>query len=227
MRMFPVLPLLMLAVGLCIESPAWADTAAEVEQLRAEVALLKMKLDSAEKKLAEGDGSLQTPDDSASRPSKTKPIADLTDILVNFPAEAQPGSDGQWSSTAAKEAEERLQYAVWGLPFQRELSVRSVTVKENPELGNDKSASPWLVEIDFKNELVEYSGRSIKQDVSSVKIYADEQRARRARKLEAGDETRIRATIVSIRPAILGNLSASSPSLFFYLRDIDIPGITK
>jgi len=227
MRISPILLSLTIVSLLSIQSTSTADTAAEVEQLKAEVALLKMKLDSAEKKLAKGSGQPQTQDNSTGRQPKIKPITDLTEILETFPTKAQPNSDGRWSNAATAEAQERLEYAVWGLPFQRKLAIRSVTVKENPEITNDGSASPWLIEIDFQNELVEYQNAEIRQDVSSIKIYANDQRARRARKIEAGDEMRVRATIVSIRPAMLGKLNGNNPSMFIYVRDVDIPGITK
>ena len=222
MRVFSISMALIAAVLWC-PSSAKAATQEKVQQLQAEIALLKMKLDSAEKKLATDSSAIPETKPEA----RKKPVGDLTEILVTLPDVAQPDRHGQWSNTAAVEAQERLQYAVWGTPYQRDLEIRQVTVKQNPELTKDPDASPWLIEIDFKSETLEYRGAAIKQDVASLKIYADDRRAERARKLEVDDEMRIRGNIVSIRPSTFGKLTATNPSFYFYLRDVRIPGITK
>lgn len=227
MRLALVLTILLSGVLMLAVAASQAETADKAEQLRAELALVKMKLKSAEKKLADDTNNATSSSAESERKPRAKPISDLTEILKTLPEEAQPNRDGSWSNASAVEAEERLQYAVWGLAFQRDLEIRQVTVKENPELANDRSASPWLIEIDFKNETIEYRGASIKQDIASLKIYADDRRADRARKLEAGDDMRIRGRIVSIRPATLGKLTFANPSFYFYLRDVEIPGITR
>ena len=226
MRIPPTALTLVFVVLFCVCS-ADAATQEEVQQLQAEIALLKMKLESAEDKVAKASEDVTASNSENQREPRKRPIGDLTEILKTFPSEAQPDRNGKWSNMAAAEAHERLQYAVWGTPFLRDLEIRTVTVKQNPQLMNDADASPWLIEIYFKNEIVEYAGASIKQNVASLKIYADDRRADRARKLEIGDEIKIRGNIVSIRPATLGQLTYTNPSFYFYLRDVKIPGITK
>lgn len=226
MRLAVVLTTLLSCVLLLATPTSRADTAEEVDQLRAELALVKMKLKSAEKKLADGSNNAPSSSTESDRKPREKPISDLTEILRTLPEEAQPGPNGEWSTSSAAEANERLEYSVWGTPFQSELTIYRLEIKENPQLREDAAASPWLIEITFQNQSIEYSGKSITQGFKPLKIYADDARARRARKLEIGDQVRVRASLVTITRYVYG-LTMPKPNFILQLRDVDIPGITE
>lgn len=201
---------------------AHGDDGSRVEQLEAELTLLRLKLRDAEKKL-ETQG--QPAAEARASTGTVKPIRDITELFKHFPSEAQPERDGRWSRHAIAQAEERLAYAVWGTPFRDELTVFQIAVKENPALTQDASASPWVVEIRFKDSDLEYEGKPIKQSIKPVTVFADDARARRARKLEAGDTIRVRAQLVTVSKVVWG-MGHTQPHYALTLRDVDLPGIT-
>lgn len=190
------------------------------------MALVKMKLRSAEKKLENAEtqagAGAGVPDEV-----RVKPVADLAALLKTFPPEAQPDRDEQWSTSAVSEAEERLEYAVWGTPWQSKLTVWEIKVKENLQVQSDGNASPWLVELSFQYEDCEYQGATIRQAFVPLKIYASDAQARRARKLEKGDTLRVRGDVVTIERIILSSLQSDKPGYTIRLRDVHIPGITE
>lgn len=222
----PFARLALVGILLLPSSPAaHADAATEAEHLRTEVALLKMKLASAEKKLAAGDDAAES-STTSTRPLNEKPVNGLIDVMSMFPDEAQPDRDGNWSQAAAMSMEEHLKYAVWGTLFQDNLDVWSVKIQDNRANATDPSASPYIITLDLHNRDVEYRGITIKEDIGIIRFYADQKLMRRVSQLHKGDTVRVRGSIRTIERKVHGLLSAN-PAYDIILRRVEIADVVK
>ncbi|MBB6430406.1 hypothetical protein [Algisphaera agarilytica] len=218
---------LALFIGLSLHAPdiAHAATDAEVEQLQAEIALLKMKLRDAEAKASGNTSPPKTPKQSSGWVSK--PIRDITDLLKKFPPQAQPNEDsGVWSKAAAEEAELLLNYSVWNDWYRDEAVIKSITVLENPALTEDAAASPWVIYLDFEPVDVTYHNRTLRQSIAKIKVFGNNALARKARNLEVGDKLRASGDIVTIRASHL-ETAMFVPSVSLELRNLEVEGFIR
>lgn len=227
MRMSIALPLLLVALVLHTPSVSVAASQEQVEQLQAEIALLKMKLRDAQKKADQPTVGRDEEKSDTQKPNK--PIRDVTDLLRMFPAEAQPNPDnGVWSKPAAEEAQLRLNYAVWGVQYRDEAVLKSITVQENPALKEDASASPWVFYMKFEPKVIEYHNRDLRQSFADIKFFGDDALARRARKLDVGDKLRVSGDLVTIRVMHLSTGTfMMTPTATLQLRNLEIEGFIR
>ena len=221
-----VLLVLLLSIGLS----ARADEAQvqRIDELEMQVSLLKMKLATAEKRLAAQDaGSADEADEAteAAESPRVRPIASVIDLLTRFPAEALPDREGHWSASAIEEAEMRLRYAVWGRPFLAQLELKQVQVKPNPAHASDPSASPQIVTLSFETQRLDFQGHPVTQQLEPIVIFADDAAAARAQQIDVRRPFRVRGELVTIQKSTYG-LGHDYGVMKIQLRNLDLPGLT-
>ncbi len=219
-------------------SPAAAqDQADTIEQMRLQIASLKMKLDSAQRRLAAyetddaqthatADGSALMQDDAEAQDDARpdKPVSNLVELLERFPRTALPDRAGNWSRNARQEATERLKYDTWARPFMANLTLSNVVVKPNTAARSDASASPHIIVLNFTRETLSYGGQEIIQSVEPIKIFSDRSTARRAERLTAGQPIRVRGQIKTVEQRVFG-LEHHSAHFEIHLRKLNLPGL--
>jgi hypothetical protein len=212
------------AVLLCVlptTSLAQTDDAETIRQLRAELALVRMKLETAERKLEAAEAGAVP----AAPAPRVRPITSLSEIIERFPEEALPGRDGVWQQSKAAAADQRLKFAVWGTPFRDQLRLHSVNVQENPAVRTDPSASPWKATLQFEKSSFEMGDKTISESVASVEIFADERKVARLRRLSEGDRVRVSGEMVSAQPNVFSLTNSQKANYLIQLRNVEIPGM--
>lgn len=207
--------------------PAFGETDEQtIARLTGEIALLKMKLKDAEKKIA-AHNELDSPTQNAADEPKLfsgPAITDLADLLKRLPPEAQPNRGGQWTKSAAAEADTRLKYSFWGTPFKNDLEIEWIKTSPNEARLDDANAASWKAEIKVKGAYVNYRGKKIIQYFQPLTFYYQDAELKVINRLEPQQKVHVIAEVETLQPNAF-RLDAQTPQYYFHLRNVELPGL--
>ena len=202
-----VVPLVVLAASVAFADERVEQLDRENRQLRARIAMLEQQVatlkEAASPSVGDGEPARAGEDAGGSEKGggKGPVLRSLEQVLKAIPSDYQlrPAGDG-WDTTTIDRFADGLRYTLWNRPVRLPLTIKAVTVRDNPAASGDANASPHQITLSFESERIEYTGQPMVVNIPFLTLYGDAPLANRARGLEPGKRVHLLGRIKTIQP---------------------------